>query len=141
MVDKPTSPRTFLYSILEFPLSIANKAKKCVCKIITKSVDKGLLLGTGFFMKVKNSHKYLVTASFVISDAIINKTEIEVETYNEKRIIIKCTDRFTKIFEHPSPIAVIEMKESDNIFNDIDFFDYDMDYVKGYSIYKNVDVF
>ena len=33
------------------------------------------------------------------------------------------------------------MKDSDNIFNAVEFFDYDMYYVNGYKIYEKVDVF
>ena len=37
---------------------------------------------------------------------------------------------------------MIEIKESDEIYNDIIFLDYDNNYTKrGYSIYKDVDVF
>ena len=37
---------------------------------------------------------------------------------------------------------MIEIKESDEIYNDIEFLDYDLNYTKnGYSIYKDIDVF
>ena len=51
-------------------------------------------------------------------------------------------NRLTKFFKKPKDIAVIEIKESDKIYKDIEFLDYDLNYIKnGYLIYKNADIF
>ena len=126
------------------PISIITQSIKCVCKIEIKEDGKLISGGTGFFMKLINSAKYLITAGYLINDEVINNNQIEVEIWNEKKTILKCNERFIKKFEFPSPgTAIIEIKESDNIYNDICFFDYDMKYLdsKGYSIYNNADVF
>ena len=51
-------------------------------------------------------------------------------------------NRKTKYLKKPKDIAMIEIKESDNIYKDIEFLDYDKNYIdRGYLIYKNVDIF
>ena len=48
----------------------------------------------------------------------------------------------TKFIERPKDIAMIEIKESDEIYNDVEFLDYDYNYInRGYSMYKGLDVF
>ena len=55
---------------------------------------------------------------------------------------LKFGNRFTKYLEEQKDIAMIEIKESDEIYNDIEFLDYDYNCVrKKYSIYKNADIF
>ena len=122
------------------PFSIIDKSRKCVCKINIKS-KYGAYMATGFFMKVSNSSRYLVSSCHTIGDAIKNNTEIEIEIWNNTRIILTSNDRFAKTFEEGLDIAVIEIKDSDNIFNAVEFFDYDMNYMEGYKIYEKVDVF
>jgi len=46
-----------------------------------------------------------------------------------------------KYFEDPKDITVIEIKNSDEIYKDIEFLNYDRNYINGYEIYNNVDVF
>ena len=123
-----------------FSLQIVNKSRKCVCKIKIKSKSGFIMMSTGFFMKVSNSSRYLISCYHSIGDAIKNNTEIEVEIWNETRIILTSNGRFTKIFKELD-IAVIEMKNSDNIFNVVEYFDYDKNYIEGYKIYENVNVF
>jgi len=51
-------------------------------------------------------------------------------------------NRFCKYIEEPKDIAIIEIKESDGIYNDIDLLEYDLNYIKnGYSIYKDAEIF
>ena len=51
-------------------------------------------------------------------------------------------NRHIKYLEKPKDITIIEIKESDEIYCDIEFLDYDMNYIlKGYLIYKNIDIF
>ena len=124
----------------KIPISRLTKIQKCICKITNES-KYGIISATGFFMKVNNSSRYLVSCYHTIGDAIKNNKEIELKIWNEDRIKLPCNGRFTKAFEDPLDIAIIEIKDSDSILNTIDFLDYDLNYMKGYSIYKNVDVF
>ena len=51
-------------------------------------------------------------------------------------------NRYTKYLEQQKDIAMIEIKESDDIYNDIIFLDYDFNCIKTkYPEYKEVDVF
>ena len=55
--------------------------------------------------------------------------------------------RFIKYYKEPKNIIVFEIKESDCIYNDIQFLDYNQDYnheiinKTDYSIYKNQNIF
>ena len=51
-------------------------------------------------------------------------------------------NRIRKYMEQPKDISIIEIKESDEIYEDIEFLDYDLNYEKkGYIIYKGADIF
>ena len=55
---------------------------------------------------------------------------------------LNLNNRKTKFIERPEDIAMIEIKESDEIYNGIEFLDYDYNYfIKGYRMYKGLDVF
>ena len=122
------------------PVALINKANKSICQIRTK--DNYGCKGTGFFMRIF-SRKYLITCSFVVNYG--NKkenTEIEIEIYNKEVITIKLHDRFIKCLEMSKYILAIELKDSDFMDKDIEFLDYDQDYLnKGYSIYNDFDIF
>ena len=96
--------------------------------------------GTGFFMII-NDIKYLLTNYHVINKNLIDKI-INIEIYNNKKIeIIKNMNyRNIKFYEYLD-ITIIEIKESDYIIKDIDFLDYDLNYIRGYEQYRNIDVF
>ena len=49
-----------------FPIKVYEKAKKSVCKIIIKA-NPNNSYATGYFMKVSDTEKYLVTNNHVIS--------------------------------------------------------------------------
>ena len=59
------------------PIKIINKASKSICKIIIKRNPHNIL-ATGFFMKVSDNEKYLITNNHVISQNNIND-DIEIE--------------------------------------------------------------
>ena len=122
------------------PVALINKANKSICQIRTK--DNDVCKGTGFFMRIF-SRKYLITCSFVVNYG--NKkenTEIEIEIYNKEVITIKFHDRFIKCLEMSKYILAIELKDSDFMDKDIEFLDYDQNYLnKGYSIYDDFDIF
>ena len=121
------------------PLKIANKVMKSICKISIKT-KKGIFYGTGFFLKYSDSKKYLMTNYHIINPNLENEN-IETEIHNENKMKLKFNNRFTKYLDKPKDIAIIEIKESDEIYKDIEFLDYDLNYKKGYSIYKGIDIF
>ena len=55
---------------------------------------------------------------------------------------LKFDNRLTKYLEEEKDIAMIEIKESDEIYKDIEFLIYDLNCIKTrYPLYKGVDVF
>ena len=55
---------------------------------------------------------------------------------------LKFDNRFTKYINKPEDIAITEIKESDEIYNNIEYLNLDLNYLnKGYSIYKDADIF
>ena len=85
-------------------------------------------------MKFSNSLKCMITNYHVISEDSINKN-IELEIYNQKIIKLILKNRFIHYFEKPKDITIIEIKEFDDIFPDIEFLDYDSNFIQnGYKI-------
>jgi len=123
----------------KIPLNIINQVSKSICKI-TYKIKEDNTQGTGFFMII-NDIKYLLTNYHVINKNLIDKI-INIEIYNNKKIeIIKNMNyRNIKFYEYLD-ITIIEIKESDYIIKDIDFLDYDLNYIRGYEQYRNIDVF
>ena len=122
------------------PAEIANKVTKAVCKI-TIETDKGIIHGTGFFLSYSDTKKYLMTCYQIINPTLENN-KIELEIYNQKIIQLKFDNRFTKYMEEPEDIAIIEIEESDEIYNDVEYLNYDKNITNGgYSIYKDADIF
>ena len=128
------------------PTELTNKVLKSVCKIkIKKKGGKDYDCGTGFFMNINNdSKKYLITNYHVISEKIINE-DIEIEIHNHKTMNLKLNYRYTKYFPEPKDISIIEIKKTDEIYDDIELLDYELDYYivsnEGYNVYLNSDVF
>ena len=122
------------------PLNIANKTLKSICKIIIKT-NKGYAYGTGFFMNISDSKKYLITNYHIINPNVINNNII-IEIHNNKKMKLNINNRDIQYFPEPKDITIIEMKNYDDIYNDIEFLYYDTNYIQtGYNIYKEVDVF
>ena len=123
------------------PIPIINKVYNSICKII---IQKGEITsyGTGFFMKVYDLVKYLITNFHIINPAVMNNNNIEIEIWNKKRIKLTPNNRIVKYFDRPRDITIIEIKKDDEIYDYIEFLDYDINYIKnGYQMYKNIDVF
>ena len=121
------------------PVNIMNKVTKAVCKITIANNE--MQYGTGFFLNFLNSLKYLVTNYHVINKSLVKK-EIIIEIHNNKQMKLEFNNRFTRYFEKPKDIAMIEIKESDEIYQDIEFLDYDTNYInRGYEIYQDADIF
>ena len=122
------------------PVKIVNKVMKSICKITIKT-RKGILYGTGFFLNYSKSLKCLITNYHVINPNLENENII-IEIHNKETMKLHLENRLTKYIKKPKDITIIEIKESDNIYKDIEFLDYDFNYInKGYSIYENVDIF
>ena len=125
------------------PLSIINKFRKSICNISCKKREvfttkfRDYFI-TGFFLKINNI-KFLVTSKIEINDKI--NGNVTVEIFNNKKEIIKLNDRYFEYFGVYLDITIIEIKDSDKITRDIDFLEYDSDYIKGYKQYENMDIF
>ena len=122
------------------PIDIANIVIKSICKISIKMKDQKIKNGTGFFMNISNSIKYLITNYHVINPDLINE-EIEIEIWNHKKKKLNLNNYNIKYFKEPKDIAIIQIKNSDEIYKDINFLNYDRNYINGYEIYNNADVF
>ena len=122
------------------PLKVLIQATKAVCKIRIEA-NGGITYGTGFFIKYSDSKKFLVTWYNVINRTLENDN-IELEIHNNKMMKLQFNNRFTKYISKPKDIAIIEIKESDEIYNEVEYLNYDLNFMNGgYSIYKNADVF
>ena len=123
------------------PIIKVSKAMKSLCKIQLRRKDNSIFFGSGFFLRVTNSSKYLITCYHIIN-LIKNNKEINIEIHNKQTYKLTLNDRYIKCLEHPQDITAIEIKDSDNIYKDIEFLDYDPNYIKGgYSIYLDANCF
>ena len=123
------------------PMDIANKAMKSICKIIIKGINNNYISGSGFFMKISKSLKCLITNYHVIPPNIINQN-IELQLLNEKKMKLDISNRYIQFLKEPKDTTIIQIKETDSIYKDIEFLGYDSNYKdNGYDIYKEIDVF
>ena len=107
------------------------KTFKSICKIIIKEEGNTIFrIGTGFFMKVSDNLKYLITCYHIINQEM-NIKNIELEIWNKKIMKLTFDGRFIKYFKRPLDITAIEIKEKDNIYEDVIFLDYDSNNIKG----------
>ena len=121
------------------PLNIAFKVLNSICKIKIKYDGMESII-TGFFIKI-NSLKYLMTNCQHIKIESIKNVIIEI--WNKKTMNLFVNGRFIKYYKEPKNIIVFEIKESDCIYNDIQFLDYDHEIINktDYSVYKNQNIF
>ena len=135
---KEISQRKSLDQHPTIPFNLLFETRKSICKIVIQD-NGGLMEGTGFFMKINDSKKYLITANHIIP--LKRKYEkILLEIFNEKMIILNLKDHYIKYYEEKD-ITLIEIKDTDEICNEIKFLFYDINYILGYNIYKNGYVF
>ena len=109
---------------MNIPKNVFSKVFKSICKINIEYIDNDGMTCTitGFFIKISQSLKYLITyCQFMQKESIKN---IIIEIWNKKTINLSLNGRFIKYFSEPKNIIVLEIKNSDNIFNDIEFLDY-----------------
>ena len=121
------------------PLNVAFKALNSICKIKIEYDGMESII-TGFFIKI-NSLKYLMTNCQHIKIESIKNVIIEI--WNKKTMNLSVNGRFIKYYKEPKNIIVFEIKESDCIYNDIQFLDYDHEIINktDYSVYKNQNIF
>ena len=115
-----------------------------MCKI-TYIFDNSSPKGTGFFMNISenNSSKYLITNYHVISEILINKY-IKLEIHNKEiiKLFLDINARSVNFFKQPFDITIIEIKNDDfEIIKNVEFLNFDYNYLEGYEQYKNIDVF
>ena len=115
-------------------MAVSNKILKSICKITVKH-NNNTIFGTGFFMKISEAKKYLITNNHVIPQEKING-DIEIEIHNHKIMKLNPNNRDIKYFPKVKDITMIEIKNNDSIYNDIEFLDYDLNYKRGYNNYK-----
>jgi len=122
------------------PINIIFESMKSVCKI---AAVRGLAQGTGFFINISNLKNFLVTANHIFgsSEQNLADSEIEIQIYNNKKMKIKLNNREYHNLRSPTDIALIEIKDTDEIYNDVKFLYYDLNYEKEYEIYKDGYVF
>ena len=95
------------------PIDVTIKAMKSICKIIIKHNGKENC-ATGFFMKISEAKKYLITNHHVISQKKIN-WDIELEIYNHKTMKLNFNNRNIKYFPKVKDITMVEIKKNDSI--------------------------
>ena len=139
IVKNPTKEGEVLYEAKPISKIITNKVIKSICRITIKKKEE-IIYGIGFFIKLSESLKYLFTNYQIINPNSIN-ANIELEIWNNKTMNLYTSERHIKYFEKPKDVTVIQIKETDKIYQDIAFLDYDLNYMKGYSIYENADIF
>ena len=91
-----------------------------------------------FFLKISDSLKYLITNYHIINN---NTQKVEIEICNKKQIELNLRNYSIKYFDEPKDITAIYIKDTFELYNDVNFLYYDLNYLKGYLIYKGVDVF
>ena len=116
-------------------LETANKVSKSICKILIKNEEKPGV-GTGFFFIYKNV-KYLITCYHVVEPTV---KKFEVELFDKNIFEFELNNRYIEYLEEPLDITIIALKNSDEFINFIDYLDYDLNYIKGYSQYKDVNI-
>jgi hypothetical protein len=118
-----------------FEVEFIEKYKKSICKILAnlKGINR---FGTGFFM-LYNNKKYLLTSYHIIDS---NKLDINIELLNKKIIKLDLLSRNVAFFLDPIDITIIEIKDSDIFIKDINFLDYDFNYIKGIQQYNDEDI-
>ena len=123
MVKLKNNPKTISHETTEKII----KTFKSICKIIIKR-EGNTICGTGFFMKVSDNLKYLITCHHIINQEM-NNINIELEIWNKKIMKLTFDERF-KYFQESLDITAIEIKEKDNIYEDVIFLDYDSNNIK-----------
>ena len=119
-------------------MELNNKILKSICTIKLK-IKNNKVIGMGFFMEVSDSKKYLITNYHIINQES-KKSNIEIEIWKLKKFNLKLHKGYIKYFPEPKDITLIEIKNSDEIYDYVEFLNYDLNYKLGYHIYNNIDI-
>ena len=122
----------------KIPIEITNKILKSICTINLKIKDNNIF-GKGFFMELTDSKKYLITNYHIINQES-KMHNIEIELWKLKKFKLKLHKRYIKFFPEPKDITIIEIKNNDEIYDYIEFLNFDLNYKLGYQIYNNIDI-
>ena len=125
--------------------NIFNRINKSLCKITIES-NKDKSFGIGFFINIKldKNIKCLVTNYQKITKNFIDSRGIIIiQLECNKVIYIELNNqmRFIKYLKNPYIITFIEILDSDLINNNIEFMDYDVDYIYDYQKYINKKIY
>ena len=134
-VENSNSKKEAYIGYKPISISTALKVMKSVCRIFI-----GKNCGTGFFIKKCDSQKYLITNYHLVSQDKINQG-FEIEIYNHKKFKLNLNNRNIKYFPNPTDITIIEIKNNDEIYKEIEFLEYALDNKNGYKIYKDANIF
>ena len=122
------------------PMKLAIEAIKSICKISYHYNNKNIS-GNGFYMKYSDSLRLLITNYNIIYPPLMN-AKIEIAIWNNKKVILNLKGRYIKFLDLPKDITAIEIKQTDEIYKDIKFLNYDLNYYhNGYNIYKDKYIF
>ena len=122
-----------------------NRINKSLCKITNES-NKDKSFGIGFFIDIKSdtnikclvTNYQKITKHFIDSKGIII---IQLECNKVATIELDNQKRFIKYLKNPYKITFIEILYSDLIYDDIEFMDYDVDYIYDYQKYINKKIY
>ena len=71
-------------------------------------------------MNYSNTIKCLVT-NYPIINSYFENEDIEIEIHNNKKMNLKFNNRFTKYKKYPKDLANIEIRESNEIYKEMEF--------------------
>ena len=120
------------------PINIIFESMKSVCKVTQKYKS-----GTGFFINIYNSKKYLFVSNLFFDkfEKNFEDSEIEIQIYNNKKMKFQINNRDCRNLSHPLDMSLIEIKDTDEICNNVKFLYYEFNYEKESKIYKDGYVF
>ena len=120
------------------PLKMINRASKAICKINIMEKERQTQ-GSGFFMIINDKLKCLVTCQHIVHSNLVDNS-ISIEIYGNKLKEIKLNNRYMEFFKDLD-ISIIEIKDSDDFIQEVEFFETDLNYINGYDQYNNISIF
>ena len=127
-------------SIKSIPPCCILKIVKNLCTILIKNKEN-INYGTGFFLKLSDSSKCLITNYHTINPDLLND-DIEIVISDKKTIKLNFINHKINYFKPPIDVTIIEIKEKDDIFKDLEFIDNDVIYInKENNIEKYTQIF
>ena len=126
---------------MDIPKNVVSKVFKSICKITFEyndnDNDKMNCNVTGFFITINKSKKYLITYCHFMQRKQIKNIIIEI--WNQEKMNLSLNDRFIEYLNESKDIIIIEIKNKDIIYNDIEFLNCDNN--KNNTYYKNQNIF